>query len=741
MSARGATRPATTGGVASARTRTHASGSSNRREAAAATPAAAPPATPPSRFNVTASGSQVLPGVIRPEQLRSTGQFSQTHTSTGRAAVESSNVGAARKAETVSLARLKVPEPKEWISEAKASMKMGKLSFADKLLDLNEEKEKSMQKAYERYNADRARKKLQRLVNHQYAGSVDILFEHNDTDKDGELDFEEFSSILKRKCLEQFFSRKEQRDVFKAIDPDHSEKVSMKEFVAFLKAEPDEHGKPKVVRGPRDDQDDDEIENSRMAKAEVDYESHFIANATITRGSEMSFTTKAADRTLAQELKKRAEKTKENMVRKIVLKRRSEKNEDGIGVTSDYLLNAFKSCDKDMSGTLSREELDFAFGPEWLNLNVSKAEMDDFIAVADADDDGEVSYKEFIKALQIHDLEPAYNPVMEARERGLKRLHDRVRAPYKFGAELNAMQARAEALRIDEAALAAANEAAKEAELAALHSGKGDKLLLPAQWLSSTKPVPRVPGPGSEKVAGYDGRPVGSGAELFDDIDRINGVVASRVGKRMTHQPELHSYDNSRIGLGTGGVDPTSSLHMGPSDRFTKTSVLYHAPLVYAPNKPVARPDGKCDSVEDAAVRAERRNRRFARSERNQADSRMRIKEQELLKQMDDDQRERTAAAMSYKYLKSAYFKDLRIHAREPLEVMAKKPNWPDFTRTYTTSANTQLRDMAHLPDDRDYGTVHKRDLWQGRFGQTSFELSGGAPPDLHRTSMVKKGC
>ena len=43
--------------------------------------------------------------------------------------------------------------------------------------------------------------------------------------QDGELDFEEFSAILKRHRLEQFFPRKEQRDVFKAIDKDLSNKV------------------------------------------------------------------------------------------------------------------------------------------------------------------------------------------------------------------------------------------------------------------------------------------------------------------------------------------------------------------------------------------------------------------------------------------------------------------------------------------------------------------------------------
>lgn len=77
-----------------------------------------------------------------------------------------------------------------------------------------------------------------------------------------------------------------------------------------------------------------------------------------------------------------------------------------------------------------------------------------------------------------------------------------------------------------------------------------------------------------------------------------------------------------------------------------------------------------------------------------------------------------------------------QMHAREPLEDMARKPNWPLHTRMYETSKNTQLRDMTHKHETRDFGTLHTRDLWGSRLGQTSFELGGGALPDLHRTTM-----
>lgn len=79
----------------------------------------------------------------------------------------------------------------------------------------------------------------------------------------------------------------------------------------------------------------------------------------------------------------------------------------------------------------------------------------------------------------------------------------------------------------------------------------------------------------------------------------------------------------------------------------------------------------------------------------NQAATAERLKEQETMRLMDQDQRERTTAKMSYDYLRQAYFKDLKLHSKEPLEVMAKRPNWPLFAKTYTTSKDTQLRDMT----------------------------------------------
>jgi len=624
---------------------------------------------------------------------------------------------------------------KDWVSEHHDKMRPHPPAFADTMVDTAMDKEKGIQQAYERFNANRARKKLQRLVNQKFAGSVDILFTMTDTNHDGEMDFEEFSAILKRQQLENLFGRKEQRDIFKAMDSDHTEKVSMPKLVDFLKGESE--GFPLVVRQPLALNTPDSEELRALAN-----ESPYLANVSVARGMDMHFTTSAAERTPAQELKKRAEKSKEGIVRKIVEKRRLEKNEDGTGLSESYVLNAFRQCDQDMSGSLSRSELETALGPKWLDLGISKADLDDFVEVADVsknfkDGDDQIPYRDFLKELHMHDLEPSFNPVLEARERGLKLLRDRVKEPFKFQKEYEKMRETADGAYFASQQLHEASEEQKRSLRSSAMTAPADATAtLPAAWNSSTKPVTRLPAPGSDKNPGNDGRPVLSAPELFSDLDRIGAVVQNECGKTLTRQSEHHSHDNSRVGVGSLGVDPGSGLYADSTERFSTTSLEYHAPLRYAPNQPVGRPGARCDSVVEAASRKSRRDARFSRSTQNQSAGAQRLKDEELMVNMDQDQRERTTAKASYHYLRNAYFKDLKLNSKEPLEVMAKKPNWPLFAKTYSTSKDTQLHDFTLLPDSRDMRTTYTQDIGAGRFNQTSFELQGAVVPDLHRTSM-----
>lgn len=443
-------------------------------------------------------------------------------------------------------------------------------------------------------------------------------------------------------------------------------------------------------------------------------------------------------------MKKRAEESKQRIVSKMIERRRLEKNNDDPDETEAFILASCKQRDAHLSGKLTREEFGFALGPRWMNLGLNSEDVDDVIEMSHAEtEDGKVDYGCFLKELQIHELEPSYDPIMEAREKGLGMMRERAQRPFEFAEEYALQKTQA-----DKVSHASAMLAEEQEEMAVtMHKEQLEsaqmRATVPSEYSVSTKPVPRLPGPGSDQWGGssWEDRvcPVTSSHALFDKMESINHEVMRKAGRRLTAQSEHHSCDNSRVGLGTGGVDPSSGLFNQSSNRFLTTSTEYHAPLVYKPNVPVQRPKGRCDSVADAAARDQARRSRFARTVSNLENTSEQAEKDALFDRMNNDQRQRSCAKLTYGYLRKAYFKDLKLQSKQPLEVMAKKPNWDLFAKTYNTSANTQLREMVRKPDERDMGTIHNNDMFKPRFEQTSFGLQGGVLPDLHRTSMSNR--
>ena len=374
---------------------------------------------------------------------------------------------------------------------------------------------------------------------------------------------------------------------------------------------------------------------------------------------------------------------------------------------------------------------------------------------------------------------------MEARERGLNMMKERLKKPFKFQKEYEEMYATAMERKAESEALDRTIAAAR-GTLTQLHrSGPEDNPragLVNAPWLMSTKPVPHLPAPGSDKVnPDDDGRHIESSDELFADMARIRRGVMARAQSDKSGR-DHHSFDNSRVGVGTGGVDPNSGLYVDSAGRFTTTYSQYYAPIVHEPNKPLTRPKGVCNSKTEAEGRARRRNARLARSQATKDMIEERSAQEDLMRLMDQDQRERGAAELAYDYNRKAYFRDLRLQSKVPLEVMSKRPNWPRHAKTYGTSQKTQLRDMVKHPDLRDMESIFSKDFsyaaakskppanlqnrlaarenlsssftlthddgvhrpsdlpsLKARMTQSSSELQGGNVPDLHRTTMKNR--
>ena len=102
---------------------------------------------------------------------------------------------------------------------------------------------------------------------------------------------------------------------------------------------------------------------------------------------------------------------KHKLLTGLIEKRQREKSEDGFGFATAYVKRAFAQMDGDQSGKLDKEEIRRTFGNEYgvgLCIGMKEDEIDAFAEMADLDGDGEISYNELIRSMDIHETEAEY---------------------------------------------------------------------------------------------------------------------------------------------------------------------------------------------------------------------------------------------------------------------------------------------------------------------------------------------
>ena len=129
------------------------------------------------------------------------------------------------------------------------------------------------------------------------------------------------------------------------------------------------------------------------------------------------------------------QRVKDMIVDRLVARRRMHKMDDSQKCNSEYLIQIFKQWDDSMTGYLTPDEFVSALGPKHLNLGISKTDMDKVLTEVDADHNGEISYKEFAKFIQVHDIDPEYNPFFDSRVRGLNSLKRIANKPWQWQKE------------------------------------------------------------------------------------------------------------------------------------------------------------------------------------------------------------------------------------------------------------------------------------------------------------------
>jgi len=282
----------------------------------------------------------------------------------------------------------RVPSPTTWSTEFGGAQRKGlkwrsaAAETASGSIERNEERLEGIHKAFERRMFQRARNQLQHLATTKY-GNVKSLFRMFDIDAGGTISFDEFSAAIKRRELEKYFNRNQQWSLFKYIDRDQSGEIDYGEFKEYLI--------------------DSQPSSTSLGAKPTTTVDNGTTDSTAAwggfggpRASKYKFASPDV------------EQTKEKLVRKIISKRRGDKLEDGKWDQTQYLLTAFRSFDYDQSGFLTPDEIQLALGEHGLNLGVKKEQLNKFFNVMDKNDDGMVSYKEFIEFLHPHDIDPSY---------------------------------------------------------------------------------------------------------------------------------------------------------------------------------------------------------------------------------------------------------------------------------------------------------------------------------------------
>jgi len=530
-----------------------------------------------------------------------------------------------RMQQTATWTRSLTHETKEWGSEQREALQADvpypkHFFFLDKM----KEKKTYVQKKENSMLLDDAIAKLQYLAISKY-GDVATFFRMFDADGDGVITLDEFSKAVKRRNLERSFPRREQRIIFDTIDADDDGHISLTEFRDILQKSskylnPLDHS---PVRGG--------VKPLVPCSQPVDPSVEFI---------------------------------KEQIIEKLTQKLRSSKEADNIENKTIFLLNAFRQIDTDMSGTLSRDEINSALGPAYLNINTDAEKLDKVFNAMDVNKDGHVSYREFINFLAVHDIDPEYDPFYDGRRANLRQLEKKARKPWEFTKETQeALDHAMEYEALLDADLQAREEARAADQVRTLGGADEDSFLR-----SRSLPILNDTTSNSAKLFQKSAK-LDNYEQVFNEMSRTKQMQMASTCPRIVPPPPT---DWTRVGYGGNGTKSESGLFVTPDDRFRTTNSLYFTKLDYRPNFPVSRAN-MGDAAQSTQTRLRKMAAKNARRTTNMQTIQKRLRAEEAMKKMSLEQSLKFRAATLHRYYETAYQRDEDIAAKLPPENMQKR--------------------------------------------------------------------
>ena len=497
--------------------------------------------------------------------------------------------------------------------------------------------------------------------------------------KSDNIGLDEFSEMCRKRSLDLYFPRDEQRLLFENFDGSFSSSIGVKDVI----------------------------------------DRYDSAAPTIT----------ATSRVTEQQKRERNEK----ILSKINKQRERAKLLDSPRQTTLQLIRSLRNLDPNSTGYISKDELRWGLGKNYMNIPLSAEEIDTVVELCPPEKhNGLISYDKFAKMLEIKNDEPVIEPFFDARANQITRLKQRVRDIDSSLEDSNLISRRQELIEkchrneekqqgkfeIDQAGgLSTLNKTISCPEFVVsspqlthspLYSDRRESFLQNSQTSFHNKHFLA-----DKKQRGKGGNQHQNSLDLTDTVHSPTHEGLMPGGKKLFHYAK---FDETLLQHDMGGSgtwsNSNNSLEDPPraftadNDRFLTTSNSYFAPLLYRPSVPVTRPNAIGDSMQSSLKREFRRKKRFERTAKN-LQSFADLKElDDISNTMNSQLRCKGRALEALQYESSAMHRDIKKFSKNQVTAMQKKPNKALYDKMWGGDKE-QSRNAVDKPEDRDFTTTY----------------------------------
>lgn len=454
----------------------------------------------------------------------------------------------------------------------------------------------------------------------------------------------------------------------------------------------------------------------------------------------------------------------EKIISKIFLEREKQKLLVSPRQTTLQIARSLRNLDPHSTGFISKEELRWGLGKEYLNIALSDEEIDAVVELCPPDKhNGKISYDKFARMLDIRNDDPVVEPFFDARANQVTRMKNRIDTFDKAILDEKMLARREHLMKVchgdaqdrggrngsfdiyGQGGLSTLNKTVSCPELELSQSPvRGKKQHRHEEARPRHDDEGHAPYAHSDnsshfrtgmKLRGKGGNQHQNSMDLTEGEHPSSPVALMPGGKRLFHYAKFdeellqhnmsssaNSWHDQRSAPGTPAHNNYLSQSMSVSasqaatddDRFNTTSSSYFAPLLYRPSVPVTRPNVVGDSMRGAVERDERRRRRFQRTANNLQNFADFKELEDISAAMNDHMRCKGRALEALNYESIAIHNDAKKFLKQQVVTMQRKPNKALYDKMWGGDVEQSRKEVGRS-DDRDFNTTYNGSFVMGR--------------------------